>query len=179
MLPIPAAAIGLAHLGGVCQVQVAVTDAGHGWAEVKDSDSTVLGSAASGSARILSRESGTGTKWAVVRLGDQPSGAATAATETPEPVTDAAGSLGTVDKYALEDHAHELNVLGPLIWTTVDELRQLTVDVADPLLVVDDQLTVNPLDNIAASAENLAELTGKINSLLADLKAKGYMDPDP
>jgi len=55
--------------GGVVQVQIDVTDANHGYADVKASDNTKLASGASGSAVILWKESGTGTKWAIIRIG--------------------------------------------------------------------------------------------------------------
>ena len=70
--PIAAGAIGRAWVRGVCAVRIDVTDADHGCADVKDGDSSQLESAETGAAQILYRESGTGTKWAVVRLGNAP-----------------------------------------------------------------------------------------------------------
>ena len=67
--PIPAGEIGFALVSGVCQVRVDVTNAGHGFADVKDGYATKLASGTSGSAQILWQEAGTGTKWALVRLG--------------------------------------------------------------------------------------------------------------
>jgi len=67
--PIPAGRIGRAMAGGVVQVQIDVTDSGHGFAEVKNSDPAKLASGATGSAVILWKESGTGTKWAIIRIG--------------------------------------------------------------------------------------------------------------
>ena len=66
--PIADGRIGLARVHGVSWVQVDVTDAGHQYAEVKDGDATMLASGETGSAQILWKESGTGTKWAVVRF---------------------------------------------------------------------------------------------------------------
>jgi hypothetical protein len=65
--------VGRAWIAGVAQVQVNVTDTAHGFCDVKNTDRTQLQSASSGNTRILWKESGTGTKWAVVRLND-PSG---------------------------------------------------------------------------------------------------------
>jgi hypothetical protein len=67
--PIPNGAFGRAYAHGVCQVQINVTDAAHLFAEVKDGDHALLNSAESGAVSILWKESGTGTKWAIVRFG--------------------------------------------------------------------------------------------------------------
>lgn len=67
--PIASGEIGVAVIAGATQVQINVTDADHKFADIKDGDNTQLESAASGSARILWKESGTGTKWAVVCIG--------------------------------------------------------------------------------------------------------------
>ena len=61
--------LGRAWVTGVCVVQVNMTAAAHGCATITDADATMLTSAPTGPARILYVESGTGTKWAVVRLG--------------------------------------------------------------------------------------------------------------
>ena len=66
--PIANGALGLCRASGLTWVKVDVSSEGHGYAEVKDGDLTQLASAASGSAQILYKESGTGTKWAVVRF---------------------------------------------------------------------------------------------------------------
>lgn len=59
--------IGRAWLAGVCQVQIDVTDATHTTADVKDSSRAMLQSfQKTGAARILYKESGTGTKWAII-----------------------------------------------------------------------------------------------------------------
>jgi hypothetical protein len=58
-----------ALLSGVTPVKINVTDDSHGYADIAVGDSEKLASAASGSATILWKESGTGEKWAVVRLG--------------------------------------------------------------------------------------------------------------
>lgn len=62
-------AIALAVVSGIVPVQINVTDAAHGWADVKAADLTQLNSGASGTAQIVYKEVGTGMKWAMVRLG--------------------------------------------------------------------------------------------------------------
>lgn len=54
---------------GFTFVKVDVIDAAHEFAAVKDGDTTQLTSATSGAAEIYWKESGTGTKWALVLLG--------------------------------------------------------------------------------------------------------------
>jgi hypothetical protein len=66
--------IGRAWAYGFAYVQVNVTDVSHKYAEVIDEDASKLKSAASGNARMLAKETGTGTKWALVRLGGDGSG---------------------------------------------------------------------------------------------------------
>ncbi|HOI56141.1 MAG TPA: hypothetical protein PLP01_12890 [Phycisphaerae bacterium] len=66
--PIADGGIGMACAAGVVQVQVSVADAGHDYAEVDDGNCANLVSGDSGSAIILARDSGTGLKWAIVRL---------------------------------------------------------------------------------------------------------------
>jgi len=62
-------AVAMAFLAGVCPVQVNVTDATHNFAEVTPTNTSSLTSGVTGSATILWKETGTGLKWAVVRLG--------------------------------------------------------------------------------------------------------------
>ncbi len=66
--PIAAGAIGKAVVSGVCPVQVDVQKEEDQWADVKDDDATALKSGSFGGAAILWKESGTGAKWAVVRV---------------------------------------------------------------------------------------------------------------
>jgi len=71
--PMEAGEIRRGIIGGVTPVQIDVPANGT-WiefADVKDADATKLASHASGSAKILWKESGTGTKWGLVRLGEQ------------------------------------------------------------------------------------------------------------
>lgn len=68
MEPIADGFIGQACIFGVCQVQINVVSADDQYADVKNS-SKILQSAATGSARILYKQSGTGTKWAIVAFG--------------------------------------------------------------------------------------------------------------
>jgi hypothetical protein len=67
--PIRDGKIGRCLLAGLVPVQIAVANAGDEWADVKDDDATQLQSGSAGAAQILWKESGTGTKWAWVRLG--------------------------------------------------------------------------------------------------------------
>ncbi|HUU90110.1 MAG TPA: hypothetical protein VM238_02750 [Phycisphaerae bacterium] len=70
--PLKAGAIGLACVQGVCPVKVSVEDEDHPCADVNDGQAGSLKSGVSGAAFILWKESGTGEKWAVVKLGVPP-----------------------------------------------------------------------------------------------------------
>ena len=67
--PLDSAEIGRALVSGVCPARIDVTDSDHMFADVKDAEAGHLASAGSGSATVLWKDSGTGVKWAVVRLG--------------------------------------------------------------------------------------------------------------
>jgi len=67
--PLKDGAIGRGLIDGVCPVQINMLDAGHKWADVKDSDEAVLQSGGYGYAQILWADSGTGTVWAIIRVG--------------------------------------------------------------------------------------------------------------
>ncbi len=70
--PIAKDAVGRALIWGVIQVQVNMASTSDGFADVKNTDATQLqssGTASGGGAQMMYVESGTGTKWAVVRLG--------------------------------------------------------------------------------------------------------------
>ena len=67
--PVAAGGIARAVLMGVTPVLVNVTDEDHGWADVADGQAGYLESGIAGAAQILWKEAGTGTKWAVVRVG--------------------------------------------------------------------------------------------------------------
>jgi len=77
--PIPAGVIGRAALNGLVvarlNVSAAADAAGIAVADVKDGDATQLDLQAGGTAQVLWRESGTGTKWALLRLGGGTGGA--------------------------------------------------------------------------------------------------------
>lgn len=60
-----------AWIGGCVTVRVDVLNDGHTYADVKDGSVSELRSAGYGSAQILWREGGTGSQWAVVRLGNE------------------------------------------------------------------------------------------------------------
>ena len=66
--PAPEDEFALAAVAGVVPVEVNVTDAGHGYATPTAASSARLTSAASGPARIIDRETGTGNVSAVVSL---------------------------------------------------------------------------------------------------------------
>ena len=89
--PIAANGVGKAYINGHCQVQINVTDAGHTFCDVKDGDSAMLQSANSGPAVIIWKESGTGTKWAIIRFGGSGGGGSPFTTyeiaKTPDMVT--------------------------------------------------------------------------------------------
>ena len=59
-------------------MQIDVTDEDHEYADVATADMAKLASATSGAAHILWKETGTGTKWATVRLGKGAGGTADA-----------------------------------------------------------------------------------------------------
>lgn len=64
--------IGLCMIAGVTPVQIDVIEANDEWADVISADSTKLRSQPFGSAKILYKEAGTGTKWGYVLLGAGP-----------------------------------------------------------------------------------------------------------
>ncbi len=68
--PIAAGAIGKAVVSGLAVCELLVLDEDHRFATIINSGTGGLVSAAVGSAQILYVESGTGTKWALVRLGN-------------------------------------------------------------------------------------------------------------
>jgi len=67
--PLAAGAIGQACASGVCPVKIDVADADHQFADVRNGCATALASTQAGVASILWKESGTGEKWAIVRIG--------------------------------------------------------------------------------------------------------------
>lgn len=71
MGPIGSNAAGDCVLSGFAICKIDVTDASHTRADVKASDNTKLASGSVGAAQIVWRETGTGTKWAIIRLGGE------------------------------------------------------------------------------------------------------------
>lgn len=67
--PIKSGAVGRAVVSGIVPVRANVTRADHWWADVTVDSCERLTSGFSGNAQILYKESGTGIKWALVRLG--------------------------------------------------------------------------------------------------------------
>lgn len=76
--PVPTNALGLAVAAGTSPVQIDVAAEADAFADVKDNDAAKLQSSGSGAAAILWKESGTGLKWAVVRIGAGGGGSETA-----------------------------------------------------------------------------------------------------
>lgn len=74
LLPCGDGKIAPALVSGVVQCKVHINDVDHKFADVLDGSSVKLNSAAGGAAQILWQESGTGEKWAIVRLGPSVSG---------------------------------------------------------------------------------------------------------
>jgi len=70
--PIGDGDIGPAVVDGTTICQINITDASHEYADIADGDVAQLASAKSGPVQVLWIESGTGTKWAVVRIGAKP-----------------------------------------------------------------------------------------------------------
>lgn len=69
--PMAANAIGRIAIGGVVPVKISVSSATHKYAKTQQygTSQLVSGGATEGAATILWKESGTGTKWALIRLG--------------------------------------------------------------------------------------------------------------
>jgi len=70
--PLKSDGIGMAMALGICPVKLTVDSEDHTHADVKDEEAATLQSGFSGSAQILWKESGTGEKWAVVRINAMP-----------------------------------------------------------------------------------------------------------
>lgn len=66
---VKAGKIARAVSAGLVKVKVDITNAAHRYAEILDNDASKLVSREIGSAQIVAAKSGTGTKWAWVRLG--------------------------------------------------------------------------------------------------------------
>jgi hypothetical protein len=90
--PLAAGSIGQALVVGVCPVQVNVTDANHGFADVAASQCGYLASGSTGAAAILWKESGTGVKWAIVKLAIQGGSSQAGSSTFPAKVTASLGS---------------------------------------------------------------------------------------
>jgi len=72
--PIAASGIGRAAVHGVTPVRLEVVDTSHDRCDAKDGSTTGLKSGTDGPAEILWKESGTGSKWALVRFGGAAAG---------------------------------------------------------------------------------------------------------
>lgn len=113
--PIKKGQTGRVKISGVSQCKVNVTDSGHAYAKGSTAGGiTQLTSAAAatdGGAEILWKESGTGSKWAVIRWPVYAGSGSTInpATDTPQNLK-SAGAVGTEAEYAQEDHSHGTNL---------------------------------------------------------------------
>jgi hypothetical protein len=67
--PVASGQMGSGWIAGVCQVQVNITQESHCYADVTHGSTSSLKSVQSGPCLILWKPSGTGLKWAIVRLG--------------------------------------------------------------------------------------------------------------
>jgi hypothetical protein len=70
--PIRAGKIGRGCIAGGCPVKIVVEDENATYAEVIPGDATGLKAGSGGTARIIKKESGTGSVWAYVQLGQLP-----------------------------------------------------------------------------------------------------------
>jgi hypothetical protein len=94
--PLATQRIGQAVLSGTTAVKIDVTDESHTAAEMEEGEFGHLKSASSGSARILWKESGTGVKWAIVRLGEKATTGGVNVVESYDPrLLRADGTIGT------------------------------------------------------------------------------------
>ena len=66
--PIADGKVGRAYASGICPVKIDVQSADDEYADIADAETGHLESGSSGSAQILKKESGTGEKWALVRV---------------------------------------------------------------------------------------------------------------
>lgn len=67
--PIASGHIGRAWADGIVMTKISVTDESHTYAKIKHNDMGQLESSTTGMFFVVWKESGTGTKWAVVRVG--------------------------------------------------------------------------------------------------------------
>jgi len=100
--PLRAGTIGLACAAGVCPVKINIVDESHSFADVNDGLAGSLKSGLTGAATILWKQSGTGQKWAIVRLGT-PSGARGGTTTFPAKLS---ASLGN-GKYTGKEQVYD------------------------------------------------------------------------
>ena len=101
--PIPDGEIGKARIAGETLCKVNVIDEDDGFADVTDGVEDYLTSANTGSARILWKESGTGEKWALIRIGDYQSLAGKMYKATADSVSASAGVTVTAKATSIDD----------------------------------------------------------------------------
>lgn len=137
--PIAVNSIGAAFASGVCPVQINVLDSTHDYADIADGDTAKLVSQADpGGARILWKEVGTGTLWAIIRFGEQ------------------AGSLSVRRARAQEnapaDHRLSVKLLDGSGSETgsafdVQEINGRNFDTLNPLVATGDDLLIAKADD--------------------------------
>lgn len=141
--PIRSTEIGLAWASTVCPVQISVTDASHQYADVATGDMAKLASGTSGAAHILWKETGTGTKWAIVRLSYSSGGGGAVQIRRARAQEDA-GSSFTLSVKLLDADA---NVTGDAL-----EVHEITgyycFGQLNPLLYTGDDLLVAQVDSV-------------------------------
>ena len=75
--PIPSGEYGPVVIGGACRCRLSVTSASDTYAEVTNNSVSYLTTSTTGTAKILYKQTGTGEKWGIVRLGHSAASART------------------------------------------------------------------------------------------------------
>jgi hypothetical protein len=115
--PLADGRIGRAWASGVCPVQIEVVTATESStrAEITDTDATKLTANPNGSAEILWKETGTGTKWGLIRMGVAP-----ASPLFPVNMTQTGGSSGDETEDASWTYTVTDTITGTQLDTAVD-----------------------------------------------------------
>ncbi len=97
--PLAAGETGDAWAAGVAIVKLSVASTTDQFADVKNSDSTMLATGSSGAAQIEWKEPGTGTKWGVVRFGGAAESAAVVRFKLTAPLTLGGSAAAVIRKW--------------------------------------------------------------------------------
>ena len=175
--PIPAGQIGRAVVSGAVQVQVDVKDADHTFADITDADLTKLTSATSGSARILWKAAGTGTKWAIVRLGNiqEPTGGLWAIAKECWDNTDAARDTGGT---VLCNHCLDEDGSNPQETEITLKLRKLRGFCPNIITGMVLSYFVEPNNAYQAGARNICDDYRRWDALIGTIAVKGIEGVD-